>query len=74
MSDWMSVEQWSECVRMERPGIVFELRNTEGQTLLAHCSADLPPKPWDWASGPTEFQAIVELPARHSNPLPDPAK
>jgi len=74
MSEWVSIEQWAECVRMERPGIVFEMRNAGGQSLLTHCTPGLPAKPWDWTSGPLEFRVVAEAPARHSDPLPAPAK
>ena len=34
MGEWMAIAQWHECEQMARPGIVFELRNSEGQSLI----------------------------------------
>jgi hypothetical protein len=75
MSDWVSIEQWSDCVLMERPGIAFEVRNAAGQVLTSPCTATLPEAPFDWESPPVEFRPVAEQPAQHSAPipLPDPA-
>ncbi len=72
MSEWVSIEQWSECVRMERPGIVFEIRNGDGQTLTTNCVVPLPQMPFDWLLPPIEFRAVAEAAPRHSSPLPEP--
>ena len=45
MSEWVTIAQWHECKKMARPGIVFELKNIEGQTLLTECTAQVPPTP-----------------------------
>ena len=42
MGEWMAIAQWHECEQMARPGIVFELRNSEGQSLFTPCVAQLP--------------------------------
>ena len=73
MSDWIDIEQWSECVRMERPGIVFELRNAEDLRLFTPCVMPLPQVPFDWQSPPLEFRPVLEAPAQHSSPIPAPA-
>jgi hypothetical protein len=31
MSEWMDMEQWQQCADMARPGIVFEIRNSDGR-------------------------------------------
>ena len=36
MSDWISIDEWSRCLEMERPGIVFQIRNADGQLLTTH--------------------------------------
>jgi hypothetical protein len=74
MSEWVSISDWADCVRMERPGIVFEIRNSSGQSMVTRCTSALPERPWDWASGPVEFRVVSEAPARRSEPLPNPAK
>jgi hypothetical protein len=74
MSDWVDIERWSECVRMERPGIVFELRNSEGLSLFTPCVIPHPEAPFDWRSPAKEFRAVAEEPARHSSPMPEPQK
>jgi hypothetical protein len=71
MSEWMSVERWHECVRMERPGVVFELRNAGGERLLTTCAKQLP-LPSGWTSRPTEFRVVAVGP-RHSSPIPGPS-
>ena len=40
MTEWMAIAQWHECEKMTRPGIVFELKNAEGLTLLTPCASD----------------------------------
>ena len=74
MGEWMSIDQWPECARMERPGIVFEVRNRDGQSLVTSCVVPLPETPFDWTGPPAEFRAVPEQPAEHSTPIPPPAK
>lgn len=71
MIDWIDFERWQECRQMERPGIIFEVENSEGQTLLTPCEIPLA-MPFDWTSSPTRFRAIPEPKPRHSSPLPSP--
>lgn len=70
--DWIDFDRWPECRAMERPGIVFEVENAEGQSLLTPCSVPLE-LPFDWTSAPTRFRPVEEPKPRHSNPLPPPA-
>ena len=63
MSEWMAIAQWHECEKMTRPGMVFELRNAEGQTMLSPCVAQVPAKPFDWKSAPVMFR-VVDAPGR----------
>ena len=72
MSEWIPIAQWAECARSQRPGIVFELRNSEGLSLFTRCAVSLSEIPHDWKSPPIAFRAVVESPARHSNPIPKP--
>jgi hypothetical protein len=72
MSDWMDIDQWRDCAAMERPGIVFELRNAEGQSLFTPCLPHLPAQPFGWASGPVEFRAVAEERPERSGPMPEP--
>lgn len=72
MSDWISIEEWSRCLDMARPGIVFEIRNAEGLILTTPCVVPLPEMPFDWKSPPRQFRPIVEPTPRHSDPLPPP--
>ena len=74
MGEWIPIEQWSRCAALERPGIIFELRNREGQSLWTRCSPSLPPRPFDWASPPVQFRAVPAEPPRHSDPLPGRAR
>ncbi len=62
MSDWLDIEQWDHCHELARPGIVFEIRNAEEQSMIAHNAAAVPAAPCDWISAPVKFRAIVELP------------
>lgn len=73
MIDWIPIDQWVECARLERPGIVFEVRNAQGQTLLTACTPDKPQAPFDWTGPPLEFRPVPEAPAKHSSPLPGPS-
>jgi hypothetical protein len=72
MGEWLAIEQWARCAEMARPGIVFEIRNAEGLTLLTPCVTLVPTKPFDWRSPGIEFRAVAELPPVRSNPLPPP--
>jgi hypothetical protein len=72
MGEWLSIEDWPECRRFERPGIVFELANRDGQSLFTPCVQPLPEIPFDWASPPGKFRAVAEPEPVHSAPLPEP--
>jgi hypothetical protein len=72
MSDWMAIAQWHECTKMARPGIVFELKNAEGETLLSQCQPEVPATPFGWKSPPTAFRAVVAPKPQHSEPMPAP--
>ena len=72
MSDWMAIAQWHDCEKMAKPGIVFEIRNAEGQSLLTPCVPALPQMPWDWKSAPLMFRPVSESKPQHSDPLPAP--
>jgi hypothetical protein len=74
MSDWVPIVQWSECRQMERPGIIFELRNAEGLSMFSPCAATLPAAPQDWKSPPVAFRAIAGQRPRHSTPIPKAEK
>lgn len=73
MMDWIPIDQWVDCAKMERPGIVFEVRNATGQTLRTACVPDMPQAPFDWTAPPIEFRPVPERPPQHSAPLPDPS-
>ena len=73
MVDWIPIDQWAECARLERPGIVFEVRNAQGQTLLTACTPEKPQAPFDWTGPALEFRPVPEAPAKHSSPLPGPS-
>lgn len=71
--EWIDFDRWPECREMERPGIVFEVENAEGQSLLTPCTATLE-VPFDWTTGPIRFRPVEEPKPRHSAPLPAPAQ
>lgn len=71
MSEWVSIDQWNKCTQMERPGIMFEVVNAEGQSLLTPCVERLQ-IPWDWKSAPVQFRVVPAPKPRHSTPIPPP--
>jgi hypothetical protein len=73
MSEWIEIERWPECVHLARPGVVFEIRNGDNQSLFTPCVVPLPPVPFDWKSPPLRFRSIPEPLPRHSDPIPAPA-
>lgn len=73
MSEWISYDRWPECVRMERPGHVFEVTNDKGQSLFTPCTVPLQ-LPFDWSSPPTRFRLVVAPAPRRSSPLPPAQK
>jgi len=72
MSEWISIAQWNDCAKMARPGIVFEIRNADGRTMLTPCVQPLPPAPFDWRSPPLQFRAVAEPKPERSAPIPPP--
>jgi hypothetical protein len=74
MSEWVTIAQWHECKKIAGPGIVFELKNSEGQTLLTECTPQLPPTPLGWKSPPVLFRAVPLPKPQHSMPMPAPKK
>ena len=72
MTEWMAIAQWHECAKLARPGIVFELRNAEGLTMLSPCVPKVPAKPFDWKSPPVVFRTIDAPRPRRSTPMPPP--
>ncbi len=71
MSEWLSIAQWEECHRLTRPGIIFEIRNAQGQSLFTPCVTPLPPMPFGWKSPPVMFRAVIEPVPQHSTPIPE---
>ena len=72
MGEWIAIAQWHECQKMAQPGIIFELKNSDGQRLFASCADQLPPTPFDWKSPPLMFRAITAPKPQHSTPMPPP--
>jgi len=58
--------------RAAAPGIVFELKNAEGRTMLSPCVAQVPAKPFDWKSPPVMFRAVDAPKPQRSTPMPPP--
>jgi hypothetical protein len=71
MSEWVPVDRWHECARMERPGVLFEVVNAEGQRILTPCVKTLP-VPFGWTSPPIQFRVVAAARPRHSSPIPPP--
>jgi hypothetical protein len=74
MVEWLAIALWHQCASMAKPGIVFEIRNREGQSMLTECVASVPAAPFDWKSPPAEFRAVPEPKPRRSDPLPAPVR
>jgi hypothetical protein len=72
ITEWMDIARCHECEKMARPGIIFELKNSEGQTLFTPCVAELPPTPFGWKSAPAMFRAVSAPVPQHSTPMPPP--
>ena len=72
VSEWLAIDQWHMCRTMERPGIIFELRNAEGQRMFTQCTETLPAAPFDWTSSAVTFRAVREPPPKRSAPIPEP--
>jgi hypothetical protein len=73
MGEWFAIALWQQCTQMAKPGVVFEVRNAEGQSLLTRCVQPLPVPPHDWRSPAKEFRAIPEPRPEHSAPAPGPS-
>jgi hypothetical protein len=72
MSEWMAIAQWEECQKLSRPGIMFEIRNADGQSMWTQCVVPMPAAPFDWKSPPIEFRAVPQRAPRRSEPIPPP--
>jgi hypothetical protein len=73
MGEWIEFDRWRECVALERPGIIFEVTNSEGLSLFTPCVQSLQ-TPSGWKSGPVRFRAISATPPRRSSPIPEPQR
>lgn len=73
MDGWISMERWPECRTMDKPGIVFEVRNAEGAAMFVPCVVPFPGAPWDWTSPPLRFRIVPIEKPRRSGPIPRPA-
>lgn len=74
LSEWVSMSRWEDCKKLERPGVIFEIRNIDDQRLFTNCISPPPKVPFDWKSPPVSFRAIEEPKSRHSDPLPPPGR
>lgn len=74
MGEWIAIAQWQDCAKMTRPGIVFEIRNADGEVLITPCLQTLPELPPNWKSPALQFRAVVEAKPAHSAPIPAPRK
>lgn len=72
MGEWIAIAQWAECQRLARPGVMFEIQNADGQSLLTPCVVPPPPVPFDWRSPPLRFRVVAEPAAEHTSPIPAP--
>ena len=72
MSEWLAIAQWHDCEKLTRPGIVFELKNAEGQTMLSPCVAQVPAHLSTGNRPPVMFRAVEAPKPRHSEPMPPP--
>ena len=70
----MAIAQWHECVKLARPGVVFEIRNAQGQSMLSPCVQPVPQAPFDWTSPPLRFRVVAAERPRHSSPMPAPKR
>jgi len=71
LTEWFPISDWRRCAELARPGLIFEIRNSDGLSLFAACSPSVPKAPWDWKSPPLEFRAVAETPAERSAPIPE---
>ena len=74
MNEWLTIDRWNECQALTRPGIVFEIQNSQGQSMFTPCVVPLPAAPENWKSPGVKFRAVVQLKPQHSDPLPTPKK
>ncbi len=72
MAEWMDIARWNECAQMARPGIIFELKNSQGQSLFSSCTGKVPATPFGWTSPPVLFRAVTQPKPEHSAPMPPP--
>ena len=72
MSEWISIAHWQECMSLARPGIIFEIRNAEGQSLFTPCVVPMPKVPFDWKTPAMQFRAVAQPRPEHSTPIPPP--
>lgn len=66
---WLSMDRWSECRRLERPGYVVEIENAEGMKVWTGC-LDAIEVPFDWTSPPLRFRLVPKPPPARDDPLP----
>ncbi len=72
MDGWLPMENWPECRRLEKPGIIFEVQNAEGASMFLQCVVPFPGQPWDWTSPPQRFRAVPLRKPTPTSPIPGP--
>lgn len=72
MSDWIPISEWAGSQGLAAPGMVFELRNREGEIMFSAASGTAPAVPFDWLSPPELFRLVREPAPRRSGPIPPP--
>lgn len=70
MGDWKPIDDWAQCAEMAKLGIIFEIRNVDGQSMYTQCVTSVPTMPVGWKSPPTQFRAIRQPRPQHSSPMP----
>lgn len=71
---WMPIAQWNDSRALAKPGVVFEIQNADGETMLTSYVVPMPAAPFDWKSPPLQFRVVVEPAPRHSDPIPSPRR
>ncbi len=69
---WFTISKWDNCSHLMQQGRVFEIQNSEGQSMLSECTPQVPKGPFDWHSGPARFRLVKEPKPIHDEPLPLP--
>ena len=74
MGEWIAIAQWDKCLGLARPGIIFEVSNAEGRSLVHTVCGVAATAAVRLEIAPVRFRVVPEFRRSTRRPLPEPPK